>query len=85
MELNPLFIKYVILSVIAAISGFFLIGFFIYIIYALINWFSKKKDLTKVWGGLIGLCLNGLLFLLTFPAVYPIILESLRKVLFKFR
>ena len=85
MELNPLFVKYVILSVISAISGFFLIGFFIYIIYALINWFSKKKELVKVWGGLIGICLNGLIFLLTFPAVYPIILESLRKVLFKFR
>lgn len=85
MELNPLFVKYAIIAVITAISGFFLIGFFIYVICALVNWFSKKKDLTKVWGGLIGLCLNGLIFLLTFPAVYPIILESLRKVLFKFR
>jgi hypothetical protein len=85
MELNPLFIKYVILSVISAISGFFLIGFFIYIIYALINWFSKKKDLVKVWGGLIGICLNGLIFLLTFPTVYPVIREALKKVLFKFR
>ena len=85
MEMNPLFIKYAILLVVAAISGFFLIGFIIYVIYALVNWFSKKKELTKVWGGLIGLCLNGLIFLLTFPAVYPVIRESLKKVLFQFR
>ncbi len=76
------FIKYIIMAVLAAISGFFLIGFVIFTISVLI---SKKKGRTRLWGGLVGVGVNLLIFLLTFPTVLPIIVDAVNKVLFKFR
>ena len=75
-------LKYAILAVLAAISGFFLLGFLITSIIALV---SVKKRPEKLWGSLVGLGINGLIFLFTFPTVWPFILEAIGKVLLKFR
>ncbi|MDD4658001.1 MAG: hypothetical protein PHW26_03035 [Eubacteriales bacterium] len=80
--MNALFIKYAVMAVLAAVSGFFLVGFIIFSISALL---AKKKQPQKLWGGLLGIGINGLIFLLTFPAVFPVLLEAINKVLFKFR
>jgi hypothetical protein len=79
--MNPL-IKYGIMAVLAALSGFFLAGFSVLTVIAA---FSFKKSPTKLWGSLVGIGLNGIVFLLTFPAVYPMVLQAINKVLFKFR
>lgn len=75
-------LKYAILATLAAVSGFFLIGFVVFSLKALV---AFKKTPNQLWGGLVGIGINGLIFLLTFPAVYPFILEAVNKVLFKFR
>lgn len=80
--MDPRLIEYAILAAAAGISGFFLIGFIIFTIAALL---SKKKDKTRLWGALVGVGVNLLIFLLTFPTVLPIILDAVHKVLFKFR
>jgi len=81
--MNAQLIKYAIMAVLAAVSGFFLVGFIIFSISALLA--KKKKQPQKLWGGLLGIGINGLIFLLTFPAVFPVLLEAINKVLFKFR
>lgn len=80
--MDPRLIKYGIMAAAAGISGFFLIGFIIFTISVLL---SKKKDKTRLWGALVGVGVNLLIFLLTFPTVLPIILDAVHKVLFKFR
>lgn len=83
--MDTLLIKYAILAVVAAISGFFLIGFIIYSAYAAIQWLRKKTSgKEKIWGGLIGVGVNSLIFLLTFPAVFPVIMEAVEKVFVRF-
>ncbi|MGI6366478.1 MAG: hypothetical protein ACOX2G_12285 [Bacillota bacterium] len=77
-------IKYAIMAVLAAVSGFFLVGFLFYSLYAAIYWLQKKIGKEKIWGGLIGVGINALIFLLTFPTVYPVILEAVDKVLLRF-
>lgn len=79
--MDPQIIKYGILALAAALSGFFLVGFIIYTVYAGVMWFKVKKEKTKIWGGLIGVGLNGLVFILTFPVIFPLAWESLNKVL----
>lgn len=75
-------VKYGVLAGFAAISGFFLLGF---IIFSISAGFSFKKQPNKLWGGLLGVCVSGLIFILTFPVIRPIIVEAVEKVLLKFR
>ena len=76
-------IKYAIMAVLAAVSGFS--GWILfYSLYAAIYWLQKKIGKEKIWGGLIGVGINALIFLLTFPTVYPVILEAVDKVLLRF-
>jgi len=82
--MDPIIIKYAIMAVLAALSGFFLLGFLIYTLYAAIQWLQKKKGKEKMWGGLIGIGLNGIIFVFTFPVVFPIILDAVNKVLVRF-
>lgn len=77
-------IKYAIIAILAAVSGFMLAGFIIYSIYASIRWLWKKENKEKIWGGLIGVGINGLIFVLTFPAIYPIIVQTVDKVFRRF-
>lgn len=82
--MDPMIIRYGLMAAAAAISGFFLLGFVPYTIYALINWQHKKSEKEKIWGGLTGVCLNGLVFVFTFPKILPIIIEAIEKVLVRF-
>lgn len=77
-------IKYAIIAFLAVVSGFLLAGFIIFSIYATINWLTQKKGKEKIWGGLIGVGLNGLIFAFTFPTIYPIIIEAVDKVFRRF-
>jgi H+/Cl- antiporter ClcA len=83
--MEPSFIKFIITALLAALSGFFLLGFIVYTIYAMIHWYNKQKNKEKIWGGLIGIGINGLVFLFTFPSTLPKILEALEKLLVRFR
>lgn len=92
--MDPLIVRYAIMAIIAAISGFFLAGFCIYTIYVAIQWLmdkkkerpdkeiAKKKE--KFWAGIIGLGVNGLLFAITFPVVYSVVFEAFYKVYDRF-
>ena len=77
-------IKLGIMAVAAAISGFFLFGFLIYTIYAVINWHKKRKQIEKIWGGLTGIAVNSLIFVLTFPTVFSFLREALGSVIDRF-
>jgi apolipoprotein N-acyltransferase len=81
---STIIVKYAIIAGLAAISGFLLVGFFIYSTYAAILWLKEKKSKEKIWGGLIGVGLNGLIFALTFPRIYPIIIEAIDKIFRRF-
>lgn len=82
--MDTIIIRYAIMFVLAAVSGLFLAGFLIYTLYAVINWLRKKKDKEKMWGGLIGIGVNALIFLLTFPVIYSFIIDAVQKVLGRF-
>jgi len=43
-----------------------------------------KKDKEKMWGGLIGFGINGLIFALTFPTMLAIILDAVNKLIVRF-
>lgn len=75
-------LKYGILAILAAISGFFLLGF---IVYSIIAATKFKNQPNRLWAGLFGVGINAFIFLLTFPTIRPIIVEAVEKVLFKFR
>lgn len=82
--MDSLMIQYGVMAVAAALSGFFLLGFVFYTIYAVIYWLRQKTNKEKLWGGLLGLGLNGLVFVLTFPKVLPVAIEAVNKVLLRF-
>jgi len=82
--MEEILLKYGLLGIAAVLSGFFLVGFFIYTIYAVIHWFTKKTNQEKMWGGLVGVVLNGLIFVLTFPKILPFALDAINKVLVRF-
>lgn len=75
-------LKYIIIAVLAAVSGFFLVGFLIFSVSSLITF---KKNPQKLWGGLVGLGINGLVFLLTLPQILPLLIKAIEKVLLRFR
>lgn len=82
--MDPMVIRYGIMAVAASISGFFLVGFTIYTIYSAVKWFVAKKSLEKIWAGLTGIVLNGLIFALTFPKVFPVAVEAFEKIVLRF-
>mgnify|MGYP000932179021 CR=1 FL=1 len=73
---STIIVKYAIIAGLAAISGFLLVGFFIYSTYAAILWLKEKKSKEKIWDGLI--------FVITFPRIYPIIIEAIDKIFRRF-
>lgn len=79
-------LKYAILGLLAAVSGFFLLGFIIYTAYTAIVWLRNKKDddKEKLRGGLLGISINGLIFALTFPVILPVVIEAVKNVLLRF-
>ena len=64
-----------ILTVLAGLSGLFLVGFVIYSIYSVVMWRLGKAKLHQLWGALLGIVVNGIVFLLTFPVAYPELLD----------
>jgi predicted PurR-regulated permease PerM len=81
--LDPQYIRIIILGILAAASGFFLAGFIGYTFYALIHWYRKKANLEKIWGGLIGIGFNLLLFSISCSQVWPPVSELAGRLIAK--
>lgn len=82
MDVN--IIKLGILTVLAGLSGLFLLGFIIYVVYSVVSWRMKKAKLHQVWGALIGVGVNAVIFLLTFPVVYPELKDIFQRAILRF-
>lgn len=83
MPLEPQYIRIIILGVLAAASGFLLAGFSGYTVYAIIHWYRKKANLEKIWGGLMGIGFNLLIFAISFSQVWPPVSELAGKLIAK--
>ena len=64
-----------IITALAGLSGLFSAGFAFYSIYSVVVWRLGKARLHQLWGALLGVVVNGVIFLLTFPVAYPELLD----------
>lgn len=83
MPLDPQYIRIILLAVLAAASGFLLAGFSGYTVYAIIHWYRKKANLEKIWGGLMGVVFNLVIFVMSFSRAWPPISELAGKLIAK--
>lgn len=73
-----------VLTLLAGLSGLFLLGFVIFAIYSVIAWRLKKVKLHQIWGALMGVVLNAVIFLLTFPVAYPELKDIIERAILRF-
>jgi len=73
-----------VMTILAGLSGLFLLGFVLYSIFSVVMWRLGKARLYQLWGALLGIVVNGVVFWLTFPVAYPGLMDIFERAFRRF-